>query len=71
MYIVTSKPGMTPWSYSKTGREALEDQRAARMQGLDGDIYPDNVDICPECNGDPLLCECLSPLSEPPLTLDD
>jgi len=37
-YIVTSKPGMTPYSSCATLRQARIDSTAARQQGLDGKI---------------------------------
>lgn len=37
-YLITSKPGMTPWGYADTLDEAAELSRTARVQGLDGDV---------------------------------
>lgn len=39
-YLITSKPGMTPWSYADTLEEAERDATEAQQQGLDGGIIP-------------------------------
>jgi len=44
-YIVTSKPGMTPYSTVATRDEAERDARAARESGLYGHIFPVVVSI--------------------------
>lgn len=42
-YLITSKPGMTPWSYADTLDAATADARAARMQGLDGEVHDEQT----------------------------
>jgi hypothetical protein len=38
-YIITSKPGMTPYSTEKTKKEAAKASIMAKRIGLDGEIF--------------------------------
>ncbi len=37
-WMIISRPGMTPWAYARTMRDALKLQKSARRAGLDGSI---------------------------------
>ena len=41
-WLIVSFPGMPPWGYAHTVRDALKLQKSARRQGLDGGIQPNH-----------------------------
>lgn len=41
-WLIVSRPGMTPWGYAHTMRDARKLQLSARRAGLDGGIQPNH-----------------------------
>jgi len=45
-YIITSKPGMTPWATVHTLADARRESQSAQKQGLDGRVWLGDDEIC-------------------------